>query len=624
MVTNFEITGNRIVNIMDFVSNLKDISKHNPDCKFTDLLFYNEVFKGLNSILKIKCKSCSKTFSIKTCPENINDKMDINYAAVLGSISIGIGFSQLKEQMANMSIPCLSSKTYQSIEEKLSHDIKKTAEETMKIAASHEKVLARENGSFDESGENIRSTLDGTWSRRSYGTNYAALSGSGTIIGHATRKVLWIGFRNKHCQKCAIGIPLEKHECNSNYTGSSTGMESDTFVEGFQKSIELYGIKYNPFIADGDSSVHKRINEADPYGTKIVKIECRNHLLRNFWRKLREIIGNTKHPLRLRKVLRTKQKQISRAIFSSIQFRKDESVSLKDRVQGLADDMSNITSHIFGDHSNCAAYFSDKCNNKEKNLMNELRFSKSLLYDKLDELFKTLATKADSLVHDVDSNYPEQFHSIVTKFVGGKRLNLVLGKSYQTRTLAAVIQFNTNSIHSTIHRQIFNSEPNISIKRLEEQRVTKNLKNTHRLKSKIESKKQKKYYGADQNYWTDTCEKVDMEADVFEREKLRYVIEAKKIQNQSVDIEFHTRDQASSSIWKNTRKKLLTSSNFGLICKRKKADCSKLIKTLLYSNELTTAAITHGKLNEKNAIKRLEELENVKVKPFWEAHRMDF
>lgn len=454
---NFEITGNRIVNIMDFLSNLKDISDHNQNCKFRDLFFCNEVFKGLSSILKIKCNNCSKAFTIKTCTEAVDGKMNINYAAVLGSISIGIGYSQLNEQLANMSIPCLSSITYQTIEKKLSLDIKKTAEETMKIAASKEKEISREKGSFDEEGESVLSTLDGTWSRRSYGTNYAALSGSGTIIGHATRKVLWIGFRNKHCQKCAIGISADKHECNSNYTGPSTGMESDIFVDGFQKSLELHGIKYNPFIADGDSSVYKRLNDANPYSTKITKIECRNHLLRNFWRKLREIIANTKYPLRLRKVLRLRQKQISRGIFNSISFRKNQTEPMMEKIEGLANDLSNIPNHIFGDHTNCADYFSGKCNKDEENLMIELQFEKSLMSDKVHDLFKSLANKADSLVHDVDSNYPEQFHSLVAKFVGGKRLNLVLGKSYETRTLAAVIR---NSIQHKFH-SFDHSETNI-------------------------------------------------------------------------------------------------------------------------------------------------------------------
>lgn len=344
-------------------------------------------------------------------------------------------------------------------------------------------------------------------------------------------------------------------------------MESDIFVEGFQISVDLYGIKYNPFIADGDSIVHKRLNDANPYGTKITKIECRNHLLRNFWRKLREMIAYTKHPLRLRKVLRSKQKHISRGIFNSISFRKNQEEPFLERVEGLANDMSNIPNHIFGDHSSCASYFSFKCNTKEDNLMSELRFDKSLMYDKVNGLFKSLATKADSLVHDVDSNYPEQFHSVVAKFVGGKRLNLVLGKSYQTRTLAAVIQFNTNSIHSTIHR--INSEPNMFIKNLEAKRQAKNMKNNRRLKAKIEKKKQNKYYGPDENYGTDSCVKVDMEVDVFEREKIRFLEEAKQFQIRSAEIEYKTREQADSPIWKNTRKKLLTSSNFGSIVKEK-------------------------------------------------------
>lgn len=67
-------------------------------------------------------------------------------------------------------------------------------------------------------------------------------------------------------------------------------MESDILVEGFRSSVEMYGIKYNMMIGDGDSSTDQRMIEARPYNNiTVTKIGRRNHLLRNFCNKLKSL-----------------------------------------------------------------------------------------------------------------------------------------------------------------------------------------------------------------------------------------------------------------------------------------------------------------------------------------------
>lgn len=69
-------------------------------------------------------------------------------------------------------------------------------------------------------------------------------------------------------------------------------MESDIIVSGFKMSIEMHGIKYLKMIGDGNSSVYKKVCQLKPYGNQCVeKVECRNHLLRNCFQKLRESIS---------------------------------------------------------------------------------------------------------------------------------------------------------------------------------------------------------------------------------------------------------------------------------------------------------------------------------------------
>lgn len=114
------------------------------------------------------------------------------------------------------------------------------------------------------------------------------------IIGYRTRKLLYLGVRNKYCTVCAryehMSVDPPQHKCFRNWLGTSTSMETDIIVEGFKSSVDMYGLKFTKMIGDGDSSVHNKLLESRPYGPTLVqKIECRNHLLRNFSSNLREI-----------------------------------------------------------------------------------------------------------------------------------------------------------------------------------------------------------------------------------------------------------------------------------------------------------------------------------------------
>lgn len=43
-------------------------------------------------------------------------------------------------------------------------------------------------------------------------------------------------------------IIASEHKCFLNWKGSATGMEADAIADGFSKSIELHGIKFNKLI----------------------------------------------------------------------------------------------------------------------------------------------------------------------------------------------------------------------------------------------------------------------------------------------------------------------------------------------------------------------------------------
>jgi len=107
-----------------------------------------------------------------------------------------------------------------------------------------------------------------------------------------------LGIRNKYCSICIkppkdLNEPTISHQCFKNWDGTSTGMESDIILEGFKQSIAMHNLIYHKLIGDGDSSVTKKLRMANPYGPNctIKKIECKNHVLRNYMNRITDIGG---------------------------------------------------------------------------------------------------------------------------------------------------------------------------------------------------------------------------------------------------------------------------------------------------------------------------------------------
>jgi hypothetical protein len=106
----------------------------------------------------------------------------------------------------------------------------------------------------------ITVAVDGAWSKRSYKSNYNALSGVAIIIGARTKKALYVGVKNKYCKKCFYYKNLEKpspvHKCFKNWKSTSTSMEAAIILDGFKQSLDMHKLRFKNVIGDGDSSVY--------------------------------------------------------------------------------------------------------------------------------------------------------------------------------------------------------------------------------------------------------------------------------------------------------------------------------------------------------------------------------
>ncbi|KAL4131708.1 hypothetical protein QTP88_008982 [Uroleucon formosanum] len=235
----YEKSGRRIVDMNYVFYQIKNSDHKAPfGCSFLNMTFISEKKHGLRSTFKFKCDICHIIMFIDSEKSKPERYLPINEAAVTGSISTGIEYTQLSELCATMDIPCMASYTFvlvQGFINKIIHDV---AEIQMKIAGDEKRRLAIEAGSVDIDGIPMCTVVaDGQWSKRSYKTKYDALSGVKSIC------VICQKAKNKK-------LNPPEHTCFLNWKKGATSMEADGVADGFKQSLEMHGLKYNKLIGN--------------------------------------------------------------------------------------------------------------------------------------------------------------------------------------------------------------------------------------------------------------------------------------------------------------------------------------------------------------------------------------
>lgn len=138
-------------------------------------------------------------------------------------------------------------------------------------------------------------------------------------------------------------------------------MEADIIVEGFQQSINMHGVRYKYFTADGDSRTFADLKTKVNYGTSIVKSECKNHAIKNY----------SKHLYTLRE---DKRVDSSKKFLTIVTIKKLTNIAKfqiyynnrHGTTEQLKEDIYNGPYHIFGQHDKCKDYY---CTEKSNNNM---------------------------------------------------------------------------------------------------------------------------------------------------------------------------------------------------------------------------------------------------------------
>ena len=297
-------------------------------------------------------------------------------------------------------------------------------------------------------------------------------------------------------------------------------MESKALLEGFQDSISTHGLIYKYFIGEGDSNFYKNLLDRNPYAElKIIprKIECTNHLLRNFCKKNMTVASMTQKKgkrvkgfVALRNIVKSNVFKICQAVIDEIdKQRADTTKSWESKVKDLQRNILNIPSHIFGEHKRCKDY-GFNCNRDADSLENEVNYVPYLkahgFYKRIQDHVKYLRFHADSLLPKFTNNLVESLNNIFCKQINGKRVNYACSNQYNTRVAIAIIQHNTQEAFTKIYQGMEKEVPQI----IDELQRNRKLKISRTKESRAINGRKRKYacIGADKNYGVN-CEKPD-------------------------------------------------------------------------------------------------------------------
>ncbi|KAF2879897.1 hypothetical protein ILUMI_26266 [Ignelater luminosus] len=254
----------------------------------------------------------------------------------------------------------------------------------MTDAGQKERYLAIENGDVtNDETPFITVIVDGGWSHRSHGHRYDANFGVSCVIVLRTKKLLHLDIRNKYCAMCEY---LKKTSQNPTIVALKTGMA-----------------------VHGDSSVHKRLNGMVPYGRNIEKIECANHVTKNYTKALLKILVTASIRNALIRLIIKRLTRGARSAFIYNAKHGQNSSSLRE-------DLRNRPFHVSGVHENCKSYFCKTKVNKGSLDNNRLQ---ALHY--VQKCLKPVLRKAHQLISNKTSNLAEKVMSLNDKFVGGKK-----------------------------------------------------------------------------------------------------------------------------------------------------------------------------------------------------------
>ncbi|KAJ8670909.1 hypothetical protein QAD02_002168 [Eretmocerus hayati] len=273
------------------------------------------------------------------------------------------------------------------------------------------------------------------WFTRGSSRSYDSMSGTATLIGYFTKKVVGYIVLNRKCNMCDHGHSKEDHDCRLNFVGSAKAMEPKAAVLLSKSNaiLEKCKLELGIVIADNDSSSICAMKEA--LGYQLVKQADKNHTSKGVLSSLFE----------LKK--RKKYKELTNIAIEYLRKNFDYCVSQnKGDAKQMAVAIANIPLHCFNHHNDCGSwcgYKIDPTNYKHK-VIGDGFYDEDLFLD-LKQFFSDLSEKTHQFSAGVSSNSNESTNAVIVSKAPKSRL---YGKSFSgdARVACAISKKNNGEI----------------------------------------------------------------------------------------------------------------------------------------------------------------------------------
>ncbi|KAK4880407.1 hypothetical protein RN001_008553 [Aquatica leii] len=134
----------------------------------------------------------------------------------------------------------------------------------------------------------------------------------------------------------------------------------------------MHNLRYKQFIADGDSCVYAKIQQIVPYGAHVTKMECTNHAIKNYGKRLHTLLKtDTKN------VSAAARKQLSPKVIVGLQRIAQKAVysNAHGDIDTLIQDLNNGPNHVFNQHTVCKDYYCDSVGDISNSQIKDVQFS---------------------------------------------------------------------------------------------------------------------------------------------------------------------------------------------------------------------------------------------------------
>ena len=227
---------------------------------------------GMVSMLETYCTACEEVLGKTNSSDRIggsnatNKPFVVTRSVVTSTMDMGVGHGGLVKFCRYLDTPVMNKTTYQM-------QITEASKETVNDILCESAEIVRKvhhdlDPSIDASGViDLTVSFDGSWMKRGHSSPY----GIGCVIEVLTGLIIDFTVLSLYCQACVFAATRYggKHtdefktwkdthtDCNSNYEGSSGGMESEAAEILWTQSEDKHNFRYTTMLSECDSRTHK-------------------------------------------------------------------------------------------------------------------------------------------------------------------------------------------------------------------------------------------------------------------------------------------------------------------------------------------------------------------------------